>query len=118
MFQLGELGSIKEQDELVPQGGVDNYALVVHPSQILVFAEYALLLPVLSPCWDGCRSSWVRRADEGGTGDTSILIGQKDDTEVAVLDSFKVALDRCHVLRQELVNLFYCHIIQIDRVLG
>ena len=36
---------------------------------------------------------WVGRSDEGGVGDAIILIGKKDDPEVAVLASSEVALN-------------------------
>ena len=67
-----------------------------------MLSEEELLLPRQIPCWYGCRSSQVDCAYEGGVGDSRLLIGQKDEPEVAVLPYAKGALDRRRILRQEL----------------
>ena len=59
----------------------------------------------------------VGQEDEGGTGDASTFLGQKDETEVAVLASSKVALNGSRVRRQELLVLLYCGIVRLSRVL-
>ena len=60
----------------------------------------------------------VGKADKGGVGDTSILLGRKGKPEVTVLTSVEVALDRRRVRRQDLVALLYGGVFGIDLVLG
>ena len=62
--------------------------------------------------------SLVGKADKGGVGDTSILLGQKGKPEVAVMTSVEVALNRRCVCRQDLVALIYGGVFGIDLVLG
>ena len=62
--------------------------------------------------------SLVGKADKGGVGNTSILIGRKGKSEVAFLASVEVALDRRRVHRQYLVTLLYGGVFGIDLVLG
>ena len=48
-FQRGQVGIFEGGDELVLQEGVENPALVVLASLLLVFSEEALLLPGWRP---------------------------------------------------------------------
>ena len=59
----------------------------------------------------------VVKADKGGVGNTSILLGRKGKPEVAVLTSVEVALNRRRVRRQDLVALLYGGVFGIDLVL-
>ena len=80
--------------------------------------EEALLLPGSNTCWDGFCYAHIRQADKGGVRDSIVLIGRADNPKVAVLPSAKVALYQRYVHRQVLVDLFDCHVIDIDCVLG
>ena len=60
----------------------------------------------------------VGKADKGGVGNTSMLLGRKGKPEVAVLTSVEVALNRRCVCRQDLVALIYGGVFGIDLVLG
>ena len=60
----------------------------------------------------------IGKADKGGVGNTSILLGRKGKPEVAVLTSVEVALDQRRVRRQDLVALLYGGVSGIDLVLG
>ena len=82
-----------------------------------MLAEDALLLHGRRPCWDLCRYYRVGWEEGGGTVDTSILIGQEDESEVAFLASVEVALDGCHVCRQELVGLLDGGVVRLVKVL-
>ena len=77
-----------------------------------------LLLPGRRPLWDGCRSYRVGLAEKGGVSNTIILIWRKDDPEVAVLPSAKIALDQHHILRQELVKLLDDGVVRLSHVIG
>ena len=92
-FHCGEVEIGIGGDTLVLQGIVYHPSLVVLALILLVFLEEAFLLPSWIPCWDGCCSFRVRRAIEGSVGDASVLIGQKDESKVAVLTSTEVDLD-------------------------
>ena len=59
----------------------------------------------------------VGKADKGGVGNTSMLLGRKGKPEVAVLTSVEVALNRRRVRRQDLVALLYGGVFGIDLVL-
>ena len=118
IFQFGKVGVVEVGDEMVLQGRVNNPALAVLVTIILVLFEEALILPVWRPYWDGCRSSWVGQADEGGVGDTSILLDQKDEPVVAVLTCADVALNQRHIFRRELMYLLDGGVVEIELVLG
>ena len=117
-FQRGQVGVVKVGDKMVLQGGFYHPSLVVIAMLLLVLSEEALILPGRRSCWDGCRSSRVGRADEGGVRDVSVLLGQKDEPKVAILASAEVALVRRLVRRQELIYLLDDGVFGITRVLG
>ena len=60
----------------------------------------------------------VGKADKGGVGNTSILLGRKGKPEVAALTFAEVALDQRRVHHQDLVALLYGGVFGIDLVLG
>ena len=68
--------------------------------------EEVLIIPIRCPCWYGYHYSQVGRADEGGAGDATVLLGNKEDPKVAVLTSSEVVPDQRRIHRQELMDLF------------
>ena len=118
IFQHWQVGVVKKEHELFLQGGAYHPTLVVSAPLLFLLLEEALLLTRRRPWWGSLRYSWVRRADEGGFGNTRVLLGKKDDTDVAVLPSaegnIKQRRNRC----QDLVDLLYGGVIGLARVLG
>ena len=109
---------LEDEHRLVLEGSVHQPELIVHVALLLVFLKDALLLTKRCTCWDGCRYSWVGRANEGGGHDTRVLIGWKDDTELSVLIATEGALYWLHFCCQELVDLLDGCVVRLERVLG
>ena len=100
------------------QVSVNHTAPVVPLPILLVLLGEALLLPGRHPCWDSCFSSCIGQANKGVAGDTSVLLGWKDEPEVAVLPSAEVALNRRHIRHQELVAPFDGGVVGLACMLG
>ena len=101
---------------MVLEGQVDGPVLSVQLSLIRVFSKNSLLLRGRRPCWNVCRADSVGREDKGGSGYACILFGLEDESEVAVLASYNVALDGRRVFRQELMFLLDGGVVRISGV--
>ena len=80
--------------------------------------EEALILPGRRPLWYSCCSSRVGQANGGGVRYASILLGQKDVPEVAVLTSTEVDLDQRCIQHQDLMYLLDGGVVGIECMLG
>ena len=109
---------VEHREQLVLQHRVYGSVLFLQPLLLHMLAEDSLLFCGRRSCWDLCCSSWVKREDKGGAGDTSIFLGREDEAEVDVLASVEVAVDRRRAHIQEFMCLLDGGVVQLVRLLG